>query len=74
MSGGGAVGVGVGVTIPLIGVGVYAGAGIANGTLLRVNAIKIGLLPALLAPIGALYVTANSILEVMVKIQKGKIG
>ena len=70
ISGGGAVG--IGVSVPIVGIGIYAGAGAANGTLLKLDVIWIGLLPVFLAPIDALCMTAHDVIETVIKIDKGK--
>jgi len=61
---------GVGVSVPILGIGVFAGAGAGNGTLLKIDAIWIGLTPALLCPFSALCLSANTILESLIKSNK----
>ena len=62
---------GAGVTVPILGIGIYLNGGMGNGTLLNLEAIWVGIVPAILAPIGVLLDTTAQVLEAEIKIEKG---
>lgn len=63
---------GSGSTLPLSGNGANIGAGIGNGTLFKLDAVWLGLVPAVLAPVGVLCDIAADMLEAEITISKDR--